>query len=199
MAGLGRLFDLFGDPCTQGSIASMPFIHAEPNPRKLMSPELIELLESHFPDQVDQGIVRTGLDYLFQAHEMLIGIQSEDFVDLPLMEGGGENWAIHIQHPASKNHHIIDGHRAHQMAWVLKELWQDIPLAMSPVRNIRMYFRIIDQRIYQGLAARHGSLPIATQGDAFSEFIGDVLTLMTGKAEDNNYRFGWWHRMHGTH
>lgn len=175
-----------------------------------MSPECIELLESHFPDQADQAIVTKGLDYLFQAHEMLIDIQPEDFADLPLMEAGEANWAIHIKHPASDKPHVIDGNRAHQMAWVLKELWQDMPLAMSPVRYIRLYFRIIDQRIYQGLVARHGAMPEANQSppghkagchdvNTFSEFIGDVLTLMTGKAEDNNYRFGWWHRMHGKH
>jgi len=71
-------------------------------------------------------------------------------------------------------------------------MWQDAPLAMSPVRYQRMAFRLVEEYLYHPLKQSGFGL----QRVGFDEFVGDLLSLILGEHR-NHYVFAWWQEHHG--
>lgn len=124
--------------------------------------------------------------------QTLNAIQPEDHLNL-LDEAGLEApWKVVLSNASAGVEHVLEGEAAREVVWFLDEMWQDAPLAMSPVRYQRLAFRLVEEYLYHPLKESGFRQP----SQRFDEFVGDLLSLILGEHR-NNYVFSWWQEHHG--
>ena len=151
-----------------------------------------DLIKDYFPDPEAHPILERGIQRLVGAVHTLNAIQPSDHLDLLDQANLNDDWKVTIQNLSDGTSHVYEDQKAHDIVWYLDEMWQDAPLAMSPVRYQRLAFRIIEKYIIMPLYEKHLLLPAPDM----DEFIGDLLTLAMGEHK-HHYIFGWWRNNHG--
>lgn len=151
-----------------------------------------DLCAECFPDAAERAVVERAVERLAAAVHALHGVDPEAHLDLFDGAALDAEWRVTVENVSTGERKVVSGKVAGEMAWFLDEMWQDAPLAMSPVRYQRLAFRILEEHAWAVLQAR-GAAPMP---EAFGEFVGDLLTLLMGP-HHNHYVFGWWREHHG--
>lgn len=149
-----------------------------------------ELVAEAFDDARHRSLVVAAAERMVAAIHALNALDPEDHWDLFDGSGLGDAWRVTVENTTTGEVWRAEGKRAGQIAWALDELWQDAPLAMSPVRYQRLAFRILEERAFVPLRAE-GAVP-----EAWDEVVGDLLSLAMGEHR-NHYVFTWWQANHG--
>jgi hypothetical protein len=150
-----------------------------------------ELIAECFDAPAERERATRTAERLAAVVHTLNTIQPEDHLDLLDEAGLTAPWRITVTNTATGSERVVEGEQARQMVWFLDEMWQDAPLAMSPVRYQRLGFRIIEEYFYAPLRS-----VLAGRDAEVDEFAGDLLTLIFGEHR-NNYVFMWWQANHG--
>ncbi len=150
-----------------------------------------ELIAEFLPEGAHRARAFHAAERLASVVHTLNAIQPEDHLDLLDEAGLTAAWRITLEDTTAGSKRVVDGERAREVVWFLDEMWQDAPLAMSPVRYQRLGFRIIEEYLYAPLHA-----VLAGRDAEVDEFVGDLLTLILGEHR-NHYVFMWWQANHG--
>lgn len=150
-----------------------------------------ELIDEFFDAPVERSRALRAAERLASVVHTLNAVHPEDHFDLLDEAGLSATWRVTLENTAAGKQQVVTGDRARDVVWFLDEMWQDAPLAMSPVRYQRLGFRIIEEYLYAPLRSA-----LAGRDAEVDEFVGDLLTLILGEHR-NNYVFMWWQANHG--
>ena len=150
-----------------------------------------ELIAECFDAPAERERAFRTAERLASVVHTLNAIQPEDHFDLLDEAGISATWRVTLENTAAGTQQVVTGERARDVVWFLDEMWQDAPLAMSPVRYQRLGFRIVEEYLYVPLRSA-----LAGRDAEVDEFVGDLLTLILGEHR-NNYVFTWWQANHG--